>query len=46
VVSSSLVDRAVKKALQHKKTFNERKWAESWLPVFDEEEEAFWDSRT
>jgi len=36
-VSNSVVDRAVKKSLGSKRSFNERTWAEEFLPVFEEE---------
>lgn len=35
-LSNSLVDRAVSRSLQEKKTFNERRWSEENLPTFDE----------
>lgn len=34
-VSNSFVDRAVKNSLKEKKTFNELKWADDFLPSFD-----------
>jgi len=36
LVSNSLVDRAVKKSLDQKRSFNERKWAEEFLETFDD----------
>lgn len=34
-LSNSLVDRAVKRALSEKQTFNERRWADENLPILD-----------
>jgi hypothetical protein len=34
-MSNSLVDRAVRRSLDQKQSFNERKWADDFLPVFE-----------
>lgn len=36
LVSNSLIDRAVQKSLSQKQSFNERKWADDFLPTFQE----------
>ena len=40
-VSNSLVDRAVNNALKRKETFNERKWADDFLPHFKGSDDYF-----